>query len=185
MIVTIKFIAGQEIDLEVESDFTISSIKELVSRQFNVPVEQQRLVFKGKILADAQCLCDYNIVAGTKLHLTVKKVEPRNYAAEDDKARDKLVSHLRSSLRNHFAPADVEKVVEQFSQELDKQVANSSLDDIERVSASGRSGHVRGVDVRAASSFAATSAAAAPSDGPGGGGLSKAGALPIKNAKNA
>ena len=75
-----------------------------------------RLSPQGKILADAQCLCDYNIVAGTKLHLTVKKVEPRNYAAEDDKARDKLVSHLRSSLRNHFAPADVEKVVEQFSQ---------------------------------------------------------------------
>ena len=46
MIVTIKFIAGQEIDLEVESDYTISSLKELVSRQFNVPVEQQRLVFK-------------------------------------------------------------------------------------------------------------------------------------------
>ena len=46
MIVTIKFIAGQEIDLDVESDYTISSIKELVSRQFNVPVEQQRLVSK-------------------------------------------------------------------------------------------------------------------------------------------
>ena len=63
-------------------------------------------------------------------------------------------------------------------------MANSSLDDIERVSVSGRSGQVQGADDRAASSFAATSAAAAPSDGPGGG-LSKAGALPIKNAKNA
>ena len=46
MIVTIKFIAGQEIDLDVEADYTISSIKELVARQFNVPADQQRLVFK-------------------------------------------------------------------------------------------------------------------------------------------
>ena len=46
MIVTIKVIGGQEIDLNVEADYTISSLKELVARHFNVPVEQQRLVFK-------------------------------------------------------------------------------------------------------------------------------------------
>ena len=54
MIVTIKIIAGKEIDLEVESDFTISSIKELVSRQINVPVDQQRLVFKVTLCKYAQ-----------------------------------------------------------------------------------------------------------------------------------
>lgn len=161
MIVTIKFIAGQEIDLEVESSFTISCLKELVSRQFHVPVEQQRLVFKGKILADAQCLCDYNIVAGTKLHLTVKKAEPRNYVAEDEKAREKLIAQLRICLKPHFVPNDVEKIVEQFSQDLDKQVVNSSLDDIERV--------------------------ASPNQGPtpsdNNSGASKAGLLPVKNTK--
>jgi len=166
MIVTIKFIAGQEIDLDVEADYTISSIKELVARQFNVPVEQQRLVFKGKILADAQSLCDYNIVGGTKLHLTVKKVEPRNYVAEDEKAREKLVADLRANLRSHFTPADVEKIVIRFSQDLDKQVTNSSLDDIERVAAASRSktGDASGTSAD--------------------GGASKAGAQPIKNAKN-
>lgn len=138
MIVTIKIIAGQEIDLEVESNFTISSLKELVSRQINVPVEQQRLVFKGKILADAQCLCDYNIVAGTKLHLTVKKAEPRNFTAEDDKAREKLLAQLKISLNSQFSPGDVEKILDQFSKDLDRQVVNSSLDDIERVASSGR-----------------------------------------------
>ena len=60
MIVTIKFIAGQEIDLEVESDFTISAIKELVSRQFNVPVEQQRLVFKV-----IRCKCAQTFINAT------------------------------------------------------------------------------------------------------------------------
>ena len=66
-------------------------------------------------MADTQSLCDYNIVAGTKLHLTVKKVEPRNYAAEDEKAREKLIAQLRINLKNHYSPADVEKIVEQFS----------------------------------------------------------------------
>lgn len=168
MIVTIKFIAGQEIDLEVESDYTISSLKELVSRQFNVPVEQQRLVFKGKILADGQCLCDYNIVAGTKLHLTVKKAEPRNYPAEDDKAREKFIAQLRISLKTQFTSSDTEKVVEQFSKDLDKQVVNSSLDDIERVATSDRNSKSR------------SSIDAAPG---AEGGSSKAGLLPVKNAK--
>jgi len=166
MIVTIKVIGGQEIDLDVEADYTISSLKELVARQFHVPVEQQRLVFKGKILADAQRLCDYNIVAGTKLHLTVKKVEPRNYVAEDEKAREKLIADLRGHLRSHFTPADVEKIVLRFSQDLDKQVTNSSLDDIERVAAASRS--------------KTSDAPKASADG----GASKSGVQPIKNAKH-
>ena len=80
---------------------------------------------QGKILADAQCLCDYNIVAGTKLHLTVKKAEPRNYIAEDDKAREKLIAQLRISLKSHFVPSDVEKIVEKFSQvSLNNEIAS-------------------------------------------------------------
>ena len=55
-------------------------------------------------------------MAGTKLHLTVKKAEPRNYLAEDEKAREKLIAQLRICLKPHFVPNDVEKIVEQFSQ---------------------------------------------------------------------
>ena len=67
MIVTIKFIAGQEIDLEVESDYTISSLKELVARQFDVPVEQQRLVFKVLVFSEMKQTISFHFCAPSSL----------------------------------------------------------------------------------------------------------------------
>ena len=48
--------------------------------------------------------------------MTVKKVEPRNYVAEDEKAREGLLTALRANLKSHYSSADVEKIVEHFSQ---------------------------------------------------------------------
>lgn len=173
MIVTIKFIAGQECDLEVESDYTISSVKQLVSEHFDVPVEHQRLVFKGKILADASCLCDYNIIAGTKLHLTVKKPEGGGSQVDEEKARGKLLAQLRTLLRPHYTETDLEKVVDQFSKDLDRQIGDSSLDDIERVA------HSQDSPVQTSSEPlpGPSSSKSAP------GYLSKAGQGPVKSSK--
>lgn len=53
----------------------MSTLKHLVSDKLNVPVRQQRLLFKGKALADEKGLSDYNIGPNSKLNLVVKPWE--------------------------------------------------------------------------------------------------------------
>ncbi|PNJ09540.1 UBL4A isoform 5 [Pongo abelii] len=51
MQLTVKALQGRECSLQVPEDELVSTLKQLVSEKLNVPVRQQRLLFKGKALA--------------------------------------------------------------------------------------------------------------------------------------
>uniref|UniRef100_A0A5F8H2N6 Ubiquitin-like domain-containing protein n=1 Tax=Monodelphis domestica TaxID=13616 RepID=A0A5F8H2N6_MONDO len=51
MQLTVKALQGRECSLQVPDDERVATLKLLVSEKLNVPVVQQRLLFKGKALA--------------------------------------------------------------------------------------------------------------------------------------
>lgn len=118
--------------MDVSATSSISFVKQLISRELDIPVDQQRLVFRGRTLADSQCLGDYNIVDGTKLHLVVRKAD-----AGDEVLLTNENAHLWKEMElflgNHFTQSDAQKVLDQFRAEMSKTIQNWSLDDIERV----------------------------------------------------
>jgi len=130
MIITVKILRGRECTIEAPVNSSVSFIKQLVARELDVPVDKQRLLFRGKTLADSQCLRDYNIVDGNKLHLVVRNSELGSECGSSESSI--FYTELRKTLSNHFSPEDVNKVLDNFKKEMNSVVYDSSLDDIER-----------------------------------------------------
>ncbi|XP_004875069.1 ubiquitin-like protein 4A isoform X2 [Heterocephalus glaber] len=119
MQLTVKALQGRECSLQVPEDELVATVKQLVSEKLNVPVRQQRLLFKGKALADRKRLSDYSIGPNSKLNLVVKPLE--KVLLEEGAARTgaepppapvwQLVSKI---LAHHFSAADASRVLEQL-----------------------------------------------------------------------
>lgn len=65
-------LTGKTISLNVESDYTIAHMKMLIQEHQGVLVDQQRLIFAGRQLDDAQKLSDYNIMRHSTLHMVLR-----------------------------------------------------------------------------------------------------------------
>lgn len=50
--ITIKQNSGKQFDVEVPADATVKDLKEACAAQAEVPAEEQRLIFKGKLKAE-------------------------------------------------------------------------------------------------------------------------------------
>lgn len=77
IVIKIKPIDGSSFYIHASSMDSIFSIKEQIMRISFIPPQQQRLVFKGKILFDEMTLAYYNISSQETLYLAVlkKKIE--------------------------------------------------------------------------------------------------------------
>lgn len=131
MQITVKILNGQEVRLEVSASDQISLVKRQVSEKLEIPVVQQRLIFRGKTLADSSTLREHHIVDGSKLHLSMKK--------QTDGASSGNTSEffrlLRDFLRGHFSEQESEQVMQKFKEDFKTWVWSLSLDDIERMAA--------------------------------------------------
>ncbi|XP_038604326.1 ubiquitin-like protein 4A [Tachyglossus aculeatus] len=136
MQVTVKALQGRECVLQVSEDERVSTLKRLVSEKLNVPVAQQRLLYKGKALADENLLSDYNIGPDSKLNLVIK---PAERASPEEPARPispqphGLWCVVAQVLARHFSTADAERVLEQLQKDYERNLRLLSLDDIERL----------------------------------------------------
>lgn len=73
MFITIKVknLAGRICEISVDTEDTITKLKELIEEKEGIPPEQQRLIFGGRAIADDKKLSDYKIESGHTLHLVL------------------------------------------------------------------------------------------------------------------
>ncbi|KAK3602953.1 hypothetical protein CHS0354_039371 [Potamilus streckersoni] len=73
MHIYVKIQKGSETKVTVSPSHSILEVKTLLQDQVAIPVEQQKLVFQGRILSDEKRLEYYKIPDGSKLFLVLKK----------------------------------------------------------------------------------------------------------------
>ena len=69
--VRIQTMTGISFLIQVEQDTTVSALKKKINELKGFPVDQQKLIFAGKIMEDRLTMADYNIQMTTTLHLVV------------------------------------------------------------------------------------------------------------------
>ncbi|XVE94459.1 hypothetical protein REPUB_Repub02eG0010500 [Reevesia pubescens] len=69
----IKTLDSQICSLLVEKKTPVSSFKERIANALGVPVGQQRLIFRGKVLKDDHLLSEYHVENGDTLHLVERQ----------------------------------------------------------------------------------------------------------------
>ncbi|KAM4746629.1 ubiquitin-like protein 4A [Anableps anableps] len=146
MILTVKPLQGKECSIQVTEDEKVSTVKELVSERLNIPANQQRLLYKGKALADEHRLSDYSIGPEAKLNLVIRPVGERaaapGMAGSSSNPQGGVWQIVSTILAKHFSPADAAKVHEQLIKDYERSLRQLSLDDIERLA--GRLLHPEG-----------------------------------------
>jgi len=92
MQIHIKTLDNKKEDFDVDVDHTVLDLKKLIFERLSHPVENQKVIYMGKILDDNLSLESYKIIAGNTIILMVsknkkvlaKKTEVINDELEDD-----------------------------------------------------------------------------------------------------
>ncbi|XWS20877.1 hypothetical protein CRYUN_Cryun30bG0006700 [Craigia yunnanensis] len=69
----VKTLDSQICSLLVDKNTPVSLFKERIADAFGVPVSQQRLIFRGKVLKDDDLLSEYHVENGHTLHLVERQ----------------------------------------------------------------------------------------------------------------
>lgn len=74
--IKIKTLDSQLYTFRVNKHMPVPALKEQIATATGVPLEQQRLICRGKVLKDNQLLSDYHVEDGHTLHLVVRQPVP-------------------------------------------------------------------------------------------------------------
>ncbi|CAF0974986.1 unnamed protein product [Rotaria sp. Silwood1] len=69
--IKVKTLTGKEIEVDIDGTDKIERIKERVEEKEGIPPPQQRLIFGGKQMLDDKTVNEYNVTAGSVLHLVL------------------------------------------------------------------------------------------------------------------
>jgi hypothetical protein len=158
MRINVKILKGPDCSPTVSEETSVHELKQLVASALNIPIEKQRLVFKGKAMQDDMSLLHYGVTHDSRIFLSLKdaatmsgissssidgacafpstsQAMSHHQQQADRSYNEKLDLHkeLMPLLLRHFTPADAERVAAEFNNELKKMVSELSLDDIERL----------------------------------------------------
>ncbi|GAA6025797.1 hypothetical protein JCM11491_003229 [Sporobolomyces phaffii] len=71
MQIKIKTLTGNELEVDIEPDYTVAKIKEVLEEKAGIPPAQQRLIYLGKAMADDKTAEQSKVEAGATLHLVL------------------------------------------------------------------------------------------------------------------
>ncbi|XP_057986742.1 ubiquitin-like domain-containing protein CIP73 isoform X2 [Hevea brasiliensis] len=83
----IKTLDSQIYNFQVDKNTLVSAFKEKIAKDIGVPVGQQRLIFRGKVLKDEHLLSEYQVENGHTLHLVARQpaqLQPSTDASSGD-----------------------------------------------------------------------------------------------------
>ncbi|KAF5740922.1 large proline-rich protein BAG6 isoform X2 [Tripterygium wilfordii] len=69
----IKTLDSQLYNFKVDKNMSVSAFKEKIANEIGVPVGQQRLIFRGRVLKDDHPLSEYHVENGHTLHLVERQ----------------------------------------------------------------------------------------------------------------
>ncbi|CAK7346073.1 unnamed protein product [Dovyalis caffra] len=87
----IKTLDSQIYSFQVNKNMPVSVFKEKIANEIGVPVSQQRLIFRGRVLKDEHLLSEYQVENGHTLHLVARQPaepQPSANAGAGDTTRD-------------------------------------------------------------------------------------------------
>nr|XP_056700777.1 ubiquitin-like protein 4B [Euleptes europaea] len=136
MLLTVRRLLGQQCHLQVSGEERISLVKSLVSEQLNVPVNQQTLLFQGRVLKGEHRLSDYPIGPESILYLVIKKPE-QVYLEELSKPAPvqphSVWYQLSQVLEKHFRTSDAVRILERVLNDYYRGLGLLSLENIEEL----------------------------------------------------
>ena len=87
---------SRQLPVLVTAETSLLELKGLVEVATGVPAVVQRLIFAGRMLADARTVDDYNLLSGTTVHLVI--AEPAQTVALHDDISAEALKSLRDSM---------------------------------------------------------------------------------------
>lgn len=70
--VAVKFLTGLTLNIPISPDASVYELKEMIEESTGVPIEDQRIIFAGKMLQDEKTLSEYPIFDGSTLYVVLK-----------------------------------------------------------------------------------------------------------------
>ncbi|CAO1412805.1 unnamed protein product [Diamesa tonsa] len=118
MQIVVKELKGNELKLEIDENSTILEMKEMIFKETQIPVHEQKLIMTGKILVNEKLIKDYNITS--KLMLTRTKVNLRQL--------------VKKGFNKYYNDVESEKFTELFmTSNFDQGLMKYSFDDLEKL----------------------------------------------------
>lgn len=73
VVINIKTLDSQVFSFQVDKNMLVSEFKEMIASQVGLPVAQQRLIYRGRVLKDNHALSEYHVESGHTLHLVARQ----------------------------------------------------------------------------------------------------------------
>ncbi|KAA0186972.1 Ubiquitin [Fasciolopsis buskii] len=125
MLLIVKPLAKPEKTLQIFDTATVGDLQLEVNVAFGIPIDCQRLLFKGCPLLDKnKKLMDYKLDNGDRITLVVKTIAP---------PRSNFETLLREYLVKTYTEEQTEVILPAFMEVLSTRLNSMSLNDIERL----------------------------------------------------
>ncbi|XP_011041274.1 PREDICTED: large proline-rich protein BAG6-like isoform X2 [Populus euphratica] len=105
--ITIKTLNSQKFSFQVNKNMPVSVFKEKIANEIGVPVSQQRLIFRGRVLKDEHLLSEYQVENGHTLHLVARQPaqpQPSADTSSGDTTRNNGNNASAGAPRNRIGP---------------------------------------------------------------------------------